>query len=226
MRNAKKDGIEMAAKRDAMLREGFRLFSEHGIEQVAMTRVAEACGVGIATLYRYYKTKAALVVDIAAEKWEEYAEYVRGEHARRDVSRMSAAENLGFYLDFYIELYRDHKDLLRFNQDFNNFVRHEEITAEQLAPYFRAIGSFTGMFSVLYEKGKRDGTIRTDLPEEKMFAATSHIMLAVAVRYAQGLVFASEREEDRTGEYELLKRMILREYTVERSERTGMEDIK
>ena len=54
--------------------------------------------------------------------------------------------------------------------------------------------------------------IRTDLPEEKMFAATSHIMLAVAVRYAQGLLYVAEREEDRTEEYLLLKRMILREY--------------
>ena len=214
MRNAKKDGIEMAAKRDAMIREGFRLFSERGIEQVAMNTVADACGVGIATLYRYYKTKAALVVDIASKKWEEYAEYVKGEHARRDVASMSAAENLEFYLDFYIELYREHKDLLRFNQNFNNFVKHERISASQLAPYFKAIGSFTGMFSALYEKGRRDGTIRTDLPEEKMFAATCHIMLAVAVRYAQGLVFASESEEDRTEEYELLKLMILREYTV------------
>ncbi len=49
-----------------------------------------------------------------------------------------------------------------------------------------------------------------------MFAATCHIMLAVAVRYAQGLLFASESEADRTGEYELLKRMILREYVTDR----------
>ena len=47
-----------------------------------------------------------------------------------------------------------------------------------------------------------------------MFATTSHIMLAVAVRYAQGLLYASKTEEDRTEEYELLKRMILREYVV------------
>ena len=52
-----------------------------------------------------------------------------------------------------------------------------------------------------------------ELPEEKMFAATSHIMMAVAVRYAQGLVYSAENEADRTEEYLLLKRMILREFT-------------
>ena len=214
MRNVAKDEIEMTARREAMLREGFRLFSKKGIEPVTMQEVANACGVGIATLYRYYNAKPLLVVDIATKKWEEFAEFVNLEQTRRDVKSMNAAENLEFYLDFYTELYKNHKDMLRFNQNFNNYVMHEGISAEQLAPYLQAIGNFAAKFHGIYEKGKKDSTIRTDLSEEKMFASTSHIMLAVAVRYAQGLLYASETEEDRTEEYELLKRMILREYVI------------
>lgn len=212
MRNLEKDEIEMKARREAMLREGFRLFAEKGIEPVAMQEVANACGVGIATLYRYYNTKFALVLDIGVRKWEEYADFIRDEQQRRDAAHMTAAEELAFYLDCYIVLYREHKDLLRFNQNFNNYVQHEGATKQQLLPYLRAVSTFAEMFHSVYAKGKVDGTICTDLPEEKMFAATSHIMLAVAVRYAQGLIYAAEREEDRTEEYELLKRMILREY--------------
>lgn len=218
MRNAAKDEIEMTAKREAMLKEGFRLFSERGIESVSMQEIADACGVGIATLYRYYNTKAALVVDIGTKKWEGFSEFIELERKRCGTVEMSSAQELEFYLDFYIILYRDHKDLLRFNQDFNNYVRHEKLTPKQLEPYLRAIGGFAIMFHGLYEKGKVDGKIRTDFSEEKMFAATSHIMLAVAVRYAQGLVYAAEREDDRTEEYELLKRMILREYVVRQGE--------
>ena len=214
MRNLEKDEIEMIARRQSMLREGFRLFAEKGIEPVAMQEIADACGVGIATLYRYHNTKSALVVDIATRKWEEYGEHVKKERVNRNVSAMNAAENFAFYLDFYIDLYKNHKDLLRFNQNFNNYVIHERIPVEQLAPYLRAVGGFAEMFREIYAKGKTDGTIKTDLPEEKMFAATSHIMLAVAVRYAQGLLYASENEKDRTEEYELLKRMILREYVI------------
>ena len=214
MRNVAKDEKEMAARREAMLREGFRLFAKKGIEPVTMQEVANACGVGIATLYRYYNAKPLLVIDIATKKWEEFAEYVNLEQIRRNVKSMNAAENLEFYLDFYIELYKNHKDMLRFNQNFNNYVMHERIPAEQLAPYLRAIGNFAGMFHNVYEKGKRDGTIRTDLPEEKMFASTSHIMLAVAVRYAQGLLYAAKNEGDSEEEYTLLKRMIMREYVI------------
>ena len=212
MRNLKKDEMEMKARREAMLTEGFRLFALHGIEGVSMQHVADASGVGIATLYRYYNTKLALVLDIGAKKWEEFGTNVLRLREEKDVLSKTAAEEFALSLDFYTELYRNHKDLLRFNQNFNNYVQHEGATKEQMLPYLRAIGAFAGMFHGVYEKGMADGTVRTDLPEEKMFAATSHIMLAVAVRYAQGLIYAAEREEDRTEEYELLKRMILREY--------------
>ena len=40
-------------------------------------------------------------------------------------------------------------------------------------------------------------------------------MLAVAVRYAQGLVYLAQNEEDQTEELYLLKQMILREFVVE-----------
>jgi AcrR family transcriptional regulator len=214
MRNLKKDEIEMKARREAMLREGFRLFAEKGIEPVAMQHVADASGVGIATLYRYYNTKLALVLDIGAKKWEEFGTHVLRLREERDIMSKTAAEEFALYLDCYIELYRNHKELLRFNQNFNNYVQHEGATKEQLAPYLAAIGTFVRMFHALYEKAKLDGTLRTDLPEDKMVAATSHIRPAVPARDAQALIYDAESESDRTEEFEMLKRALLREFAV------------
>ncbi|MCR4804320.1 MAG: TetR/AcrR family transcriptional regulator [Clostridia bacterium] len=212
MRNLEKDELEMAARREAMLTEGFRLFSEKGIEAVSMQEVASACGVGVATLYRYYNTKAALAIAISQRQWERYAAYVRARQREAHVESLTAAERLAFYLDFYIELYQDHSAMLRFNQSFNNYVRHEGVTREQMEPYMAAIGGFAEMFHELYEQGRRDGTLRTEIPEEKMFASTLHIMLAVVVRYAQGLLYSADDDSDRMEELRLLKRMILKEY--------------
>ena len=214
MRNGKKDEIRMAAIREDMLAEGFRLFAERGIESVNMQQVADACHVGIATLYRYFRVKLDLVLAIGTRKWQEYDEYAREVRRAHGADDMTAAQELEFYLDFYIDLYEHHKDLLRFNHNFNAYVRREGATPEQLAPYVKAIGQMERFFHDLYEKGKRDGTIRTDMPENKLFAATAHIMLAVGVRYAQGLLYQGDSEEDRTQEYQLLKHMILREFVV------------
>lgn len=213
MRNIEKDEIEMAAKRELMLKKGFEIFSQKGIEPVAMQEIANACSVGIATLYRYYNTKLALVIDIATRQWQDYIRHINKLREKEKADDMTAAEEFEFYLNFYIELYEKYKPLLCFNQDFNNYVQHEKADAKQLKPYIESIGEIAKMFHSVYEKGKRDGTLRTELSEEKMFAATSHIMIAVAVRYAQGLLY-SRNEADRTEEFLLLKQMMMNEYVI------------
>ena len=214
MRNREKDELEMAERRNTILREGFRLFESKGIETTGMQEIADACHLGIATLYRYYRNKLDLVIDIGTRQWEQYFVHIANIRTRQNVDRMTAAKELELYLDFYIDLYRNHKDLLRFNNNFNSYVMHEGATAEQLKPYLTAIGSISIFFHSLYEKGKKDGTIRTDMPEEKMFASTVHIMLAVAVRFAQGLLYSAKTETDRTEEFNLLKYMILKAFVI------------
>lgn len=96
MRNAAKDEIEMTARRESMLKDGFRLFSEKGIEEVSMQEVADACGVGVATLYRYYNTKIALVIAIGTQKWEEFGEFIETERQKRKTAELKTA---GFQLN-------------------------------------------------------------------------------------------------------------------------------
>ena len=212
MRNLEKDEIEMTARREAMLKEGFRLFAEKGIEAVNMQEVAKACGLGIATLYRYFNTKLEFVIAIGAKKWTEYFEEIEKEYARLGGEMMNAAEELDFYLSMYILLYREHRDLLCFNQNFNGFIAHEQATEEQLQDYMRAIELFSRKFHRFYEKGLQDGSIRTDEPEQTVFNTTMHIMLAVCGRYAQGVIVRGSDPDDLTKELMILKRMILNAY--------------
>ena len=213
MRKAKRvEELEMAERRRRMLETGFRVFAERGIEPVRMLDVANECGLGIATLYRYFNTKLAFVIAIGAKKWEEYFEEIEAEFVRRGGDLMTAAEELDFYLGGYILLYREHPDILRFNQNFNNYIINEGATAEQLRDYLFAIDRYTRKFHTLYEKGKHDGSIRMEDSEQTMFNATLHIMLAVCGRFAQGVVLKTDDPEDLTRELMILKRMILSRY--------------
>lgn len=212
MRNAERDELKMAERRKNMLDTGFRMFAERGIEPVRMQDVANACGLGIATLYRYFNTKLAFVIAIGAKKWEDYFEEIEAEFARRGGDLMTAAEELDFYLGGYILLFREHPDILRFNQNFNNYIMNEGATPEQLRDYLLAIDRYTKKFHVLYEKGRCDGSIYLDDSEQTMFNATLHIMLAVCARFAQGVVLRTDDPEDLTRELMTLKRMILNRY--------------
>ena len=213
MRNAEKDAAEMAERRGRLLEAGFRLFAARSIEAVKLTEIAEEAGLGIVTLYRYFKTKPDLVIELATKKWIEYYAEVEKAYAARGGEKMNAAEEMEFFLDSIIELYRSHKDVLKFNRNFDTYVKHEECTAEQMRPYNEAVNVFAHKFHVVYLKAQKDGTLDLRIPEKRLFVNTLYTVLSVAGKYAEGLIYPSDEQHDMTGELVMLKEIILKAVT-------------
>lgn len=213
MRNMSGVARKIAQRRQKILEVGFKLYSEHSIDAVSMQRIADAGGISFATMYRYFDSKLALVVEIGALKWGEFARENAEWMDANGAKDMTAAEQFENYLDRYIYLYRERQDLLRFNQFFNVFVSHEECDPAVMKPYLDIIDEVADRFHDICEKAKADGTLRTDIPEPAMFAGTLHIMLAAATRYAVGLVYKPEGS-DPERELLQLKDMMLREYVI------------
>ena len=214
MRNLEKDAVEMAKRREKMLKVGFRLFSEKQIEPVAMQEVAKECRLGIATVYRYFHTKLVFAIAIATKKWEDYYVKVEKMYKKHGGSKMTAARELEFFLDCFIDLYKNHRDVLRFNRNFDTYIRHAGPTEEEMRSYNEAVEVFAKKFHVVYEKAQTDGTLKVDMPERKFFLSSLYIMLSVAGKFAEGLIYplGMEEEEDMTEELLRLKKMILDEY--------------
>ena len=220
MRNAEKDAAEMAERRGRLLEAGFRLFAARSIEAVKLTEIADEAGLGIVTLYRYFKTKPDLVIELATKKWIEYYAEVEKAYAARGGEKMNAAEEMEFFLDSIIELYRSHKDVLKFNRNFDTYVKHEECTAEQMRPYNEAVNVFAHKFHTVYLKAQKDGTLDLRIPEKRLFVNTLYTVLSVAGKYAEGLIYPSDEHHDMTGELVMLKEMILKAVT-KRGRREG-----
>ncbi len=208
-RNTEKDSIEMAAKNQRILERGFQLFAENGIENVAMTDVARAAKIGVASLYRYYSTKPALVLAIGTWAWEQYMKEQFARMKGVDLSRRSGAEGVSFYLDAYMNLYRNHKDLLRFNQFFNVYLQSTDIAAEEMTSYNAMIGGLEKRFAGIYEKGMADGTLKKGMSEGEIFSTLTHLMLAAVTRYAVGLVY-NNQDSDAEKELMILKDCLMR----------------
>ncbi len=196
-----------------MLEAGFRLFTERTIEAVPLTEVAKESGVGIATLYRYYGSKLELAVAVSVWKWDEYLAENKRRHA--DAGSYSGRERLGFFLDTFLDLYRSHRELLRYNQLFNVYVQGTDATPEQMAPYARMIGGVEKRFREIWETGARDGTLRVDTPWEQAFSALLHIMLSAVTRHAVGLLYKPEGGSDPERELRILRDAMLRQYAAE-----------
>jgi AcrR family transcriptional regulator len=198
-------------KYDRILEEGFRLFSERGIEQATLQEVSEACEIGRTTTFRYFPSKTELAVAISTWKWKEYIEWHNNLLSAEEMEKITGAEYLKFYIGSFLDLYRNHKDMLRFNYNFNSFLSYQKGTAEQKQPYQKMVNVLAEQFHGLYERGRQDGTLNTDVPEHQMFSSIFHIMLAAITRYATGLAIVNESDPD--GELVRLANMMIKEFT-------------
>ena len=213
MRDKAQDAAQMAIKRKDFIEKGFELFVSRSIEAVSMQEIADASGYGVATLYRYFRTKQDFVVEVAVKSWEKFREENQRRQPQKDFSKMTAADIYEFYLDSFLELYRGYTDLLKFNQFFNVYVQSEHLDRTTLGPYQELIMRLKERFHLMYLKAEQDKTIRTDGPEEKMFSTTLHLMLAAVTRYAVGLIYIPEKDFEPEKEIEVLKDMLMEKYT-------------
>jgi AcrR family transcriptional regulator len=67
---------DAAEHRQRILDSAQRLFAEHGVDAVSMHQIALATGIGQGTLYRRYRHKGELCMDLMREHHERFAEEV------------------------------------------------------------------------------------------------------------------------------------------------------
>ena len=60
----------MEKSKQRVLACSFKMFAEHGIESVTMPDLAKASDIDRSSIYRYFPTKADLVIAISSNVWE------------------------------------------------------------------------------------------------------------------------------------------------------------
>ena len=121
-----KNTAKRARRSQLAMESGFRLFSERGIEQVTMPDIAQDSGVARPSLYRYFSNKTELVIAIGTWKWNEYIQARNAMVTPEEAEKKTAAEALRMYIDSFLDLYRNHKDILCFNYS-NELINNSSI---------------------------------------------------------------------------------------------------
>ena len=208
MKGRRLSAEEMDARREIMLQTAFRLFTEKNIDSVTMAEIAEATGFTTRSLQRYFYSKENLVVAVSTWAWENYLSVNREGSPEKTGT---AAETYGFMVDTFIRLYRENADILRFNQLFNVYIRSQRVSGAELTLFTALIDGIKERFHRVYLRGREDGTLNTEYSEEEIFSTTLHLMLAIATRYAVGLVYDAGVSPER--ELIAQKEMLLARYT-------------
>ena len=197
------------ARNQKIIDTAFQIFVERKIEPVSMGEIADAVGIGRATLFRCYANKTELVIAVCAAKWKAYLDKLDEIRPLSSIENIPAIDRFIFTLDSYIWMYQNYKELLLYNDNFNHYVTHEGVDKEKLKEFHKSLYSVNTRLDWMYEKAKEDKTFRTDIPKEEFMRATVHTMMSACAYYAGGFIWGSEENKDYTPELLMLKQMIL-----------------
>lgn len=93
---------DAAENRQRILDTAIRLFEENGVEQVSMNQIAAEAGIGAGTLYRRYRNKGELCLDLIKDNivlyFEEIEAYLKQSKAEPPNKRLKGV--LSLFIEF------------------------------------------------------------------------------------------------------------------------------
>lgn len=168
------------------------LFLRDGIAQVRMTDIADAAGVGVATLYRHYKTKTRIAILAGTFMWRRFNARIRAMVETDAFLAANGGQRLTMLLDKYIDAYTAYPDFVRFLDEFDHLVLSEGLEAGDLAAYGEAVDSFYIIFEDAYQMGRTDGSIVHEVDFGLVYRTVAHAMMGVAQKLVRGEIIPSD----------------------------------
>lgn len=208
-RNIDRDKNEEIRRRRELLDAGLRLFSEKGIESVSLQSVVNETNVGIATMYNYYKNKVNFVVAISTDMWSSFWNEVLTKIEISELFKYNTYELTELYCNLIIGIYRQKPEMLKFSSNYKTFIQRENVPDETVNPHLEALEPIRRMYHEAYTRDIANGAIRSDISEDELFRTSALTMLAMAERFAEGIVWAKGTESSHISELNQIKEMIL-----------------
>lgn len=167
-----------------ILEAAMALFCEKGLEETSIDEIAGRAGVGSATIYRYYETKAQLAIQSGVEYWKKIAQQYLNLTEIKGYPDMTGLKQLECIMDALVMIFEKERGFLKYLQEFEVFVRRYEIDMERLAAYEESIMSLKPRVTDALEKGLQDGTLSFEWSPNEVCYSLAHTAFGVMKRFA------------------------------------------
>ena len=180
-----------AHRRDHVLRTAARLFLERGIGPVKMTDVADAAGVGVASVYRYFETKNNLAIMVGTSLWQAFG-VLFARVIKKSNQVETGFERISVFLDEYLTIFKRNPEVIAFLDEIDHIILSGDVDSRLVDAYDREIGAYYQPFLDAFEQGVADGTIREDIDFPLYYRTVTHSLLSEAQRLVRGEVLKSD----------------------------------
>lgn len=166
-------------RKEEVISAALEVFKKQGIENTKMTDIADKAEIGVASVYRYFKTKPDIVVEAACKLWEDEIIKLYKYYKTEDFQNKKGITKIQEILQVFLILYLEHQDFIRFIDEFDRYVVRENISKEKIKSYEKSIIDLEATFINALDCGKRDGTIRADVLDEQFYFSITHTLMSL-----------------------------------------------
>ena len=147
-------------RRSGIIRTAEELFVKQGFNAVHMQDIADAEGIGIATLFRYFPKKKQLILAVATSVMESEADAFKN---ILDQPRRTAYEKLEDCFE-YMKESKNHPGAKKskFNDAFLVYADNALEPLDNMLPYLNARRRITDHFMELIDMGREDGSLHSE----------------------------------------------------------------
>jgi AcrR family transcriptional regulator len=167
------------AKAEKCLPVAGQLFYSQGIEDVKMTDIASACGLGVATLYRAFRVKKTIVIAVGTRLWHVKVQQYYELEKENEEKHLNGLESYKALFNFYQKTFQEEGNFFLFLKEFDSFCLKEKVRMEELASYEAEVLKIHSLFIDIGQRGIKDGSIRGDIDFSVTYFAYSKAMVGL-----------------------------------------------
>jgi len=186
------------------------IFLIKGIDIISMNQLAKELGVGVASLYRYFKSKNNLVILTGIKLWQRIEFIFEGVFETETYRSLTGYQQLQQLMKVNIVLFEGHPSYLKFISEFDNVMLKNKVTPKQLSDYEKSIFSVGKEVYNAYQKGLKDQTVNEIENFDEFYRTCSLALQALSQKLlASKEILESDKKYNKNNEIQILIDLVL-----------------
>ncbi len=182
-------------KREYIVESAKKLFLANSISEITIKDISIVCGLGEATIYRYFVNKENLVVAVSLSIQKE----ILG--SPLDESNKNGLKQIRSFFELFKDIFVSHKNYYKFISEFDTLYLNNIKNKE----YSLGLDGFYELFIKAYESGLKDESVK-EIDDIKLYYYTcTHSLLELCKKLAStNSSLKQDNEVDKLQEIEYL----------------------
>ena len=168
-------------------------FSLKGIKNSKLRIIAKKAKVGEASIYRYFKDKDDLIKIVALSYWQNHANLFDDYYYGHVINNDTGLKKIEVSLNIFHHLYKNHKDFLRFIEDYDNYYANEEMIPEENS-FHEIIYGLKKRFVSIFNEGIEDGSINPKFNGEEKYSFVAQVMVSTTQKLSARIGHSDEND--------------------------------